>query len=81
MNWINRVALFLHITDSTGQLDLIDLSFIGVVGKILMAPTVDWQSATSLVGLILAKMHTNHLNHKSGNRQSTLQQTISKITS
>ena len=58
---IQRVAYFLHITDGSGQLDLVDLSFMATVIKILIAPNIDWPSLTSLMGLILAKIHKHHL--------------------
>lgn len=51
--------------DSEGNLDLIDLSFIGMVVKVLYAPNIDFPSVCSLVGVILAKMHRSHLESKS----------------
>ena len=62
--WFLKTCFFLHITDGSGQLDLVDLSFIATVVKIMVSPNVDWPSVCSLVPVIMAKMHVTHLRSK-----------------
>lgn len=56
-DWLLRVVYFLHITDGKGQLDLTDLSFVLVIGKILLSPGIDWTAVCALVPVILQQMH------------------------
>jgi hypothetical protein len=58
---LKHIGKFLHIIDNDGKLDLIDLSFVGMVVKVLISPNIDFPSVCSLVGVILAKMHRTHL--------------------
>jgi hypothetical protein len=66
MNKIKRIALLMHIIDNTGKLDLVDLSFIAMVLKVVLAPGIDFPSVTALVGVILAKMHRFHVENRNG---------------
>jgi len=52
-----RTVYFFHITDGKGQLDLTDLSFMLVVGKIILTPGIDWTAVCALVPVILQQMH------------------------
>jgi hypothetical protein len=61
MNYVYKIASFLHITDSAGQLDIVDLAFIASVIKVVIAPGVDYGAMASLIGIILSKMHADHL--------------------
>lgn len=60
MTRLNRIGAFLHITDCNGNLDLVDLSFMLVVGKVILSPGIDYPAVCSLVPVILAKMHKTH---------------------
>lgn len=62
---IMQISFFFHITDGSGQLDLTDLSFMLVVGKVMCAPGIDYQSVCALIGVILAQMHANQIASKS----------------
>jgi hypothetical protein len=66
--FIYKAAYWFHITDGQGQLDLTDLSFMLVVGKVMFAPGIDYQSVCALIGVILAQMHQNQLAAKSVNQ-------------
>jgi hypothetical protein len=70
---IHRVSYFLHITDGQGQLDLTDLSFMLVVGKVIFATGIDYQSVCALVGVILAQMHSNQLAAKASSQPGSNQ--------
>jgi hypothetical protein len=61
---IRRVAKFLHITDAAGQLDIVDLSFIAMCLKVLLAPGIDYAALGSLIAVIMSKMHADHLESK-----------------
>jgi len=56
-----KTCYFLHITDGEGQLDIVDLSFIGVIIKLLFAPSLDWAAVCTMIPLIISQMHSNHL--------------------
>lgn len=59
-----RACYFLHITDGVGQLDIVDLSFMLVVGRLILAPNFDWPAVCTLIPIIAQQMHTNHLDAK-----------------
>lgn len=61
MNWFYKTCYFLHISDGQGQLDIVDLSFIAVIVKLMLAPNFDWQAVCTMIPLIASQMHTNHL--------------------
>lgn len=58
---LQKVAYFFHITDGSGQLDIIDLSFMAVIVKLLFEPTFDWQAVCTMIPLIASQIHTNQL--------------------
>lgn len=58
---IKKISYFLHITDSAGQLDIVDLSFIALVCKVMFAPGIDYAALGSLIAVILSKMHSDQL--------------------
>lgn len=60
-NVITQVSSFLHITDSSGQLDIVDLSFMLTVGKVILAPGIDYSALGALIAVILSKMHSDSL--------------------
>lgn len=62
--YIEKVAFFAHISDGEGQLDIVDLSFIAIVVKMLLAPNFDWQAVCAMLPLIASQMHTNQLSAK-----------------
>lgn len=61
---IKKCSWFLHITDSAGQLDIVDLSFIAMVCKVLFAPGIDYSALGALIAVILSKMHSDQLESK-----------------
>lgn len=65
-NFIFKVSYFLHITDGQGQLDIVDLSFMAVIIKLMFAPNFDWQAVCTLLPLLASQMHTNHLDFLKG---------------
>lgn len=58
---IKKVAKFLHIIDCQGQLDIVDLSFVALVCKVMFAPGIDYAALGSLIAVILSKMHADHI--------------------
>ena len=66
-NSIIKVAKFLHITDSVGQLDIVDISFMLMIGKVLIAPGIDYGALGTLIAVILSKMHSDQLESKRPN--------------
>ncbi len=56
-------AYWLHITDGEGQLDIVDLSLIGIVIKMLFAPHLDWQAVCSMIPILASQMHNQHLDY------------------
>lgn len=67
---IKRIASFLHIVDASGQLDIVDLSFVALVCKVMFAPGIDYAALGSLIAVILSKMHADHL-EASSQRESS----------
>lgn len=65
--WIQPIAYFFHITDGQGQLDIVDLSFMAVIVKLMFAPNFDWGSVCTMIPLIASQMHTNALAAKPNN--------------
>lgn len=63
MRFLSKLAYFLHITDGQGQLDIVDLSFIGITVKLLLAPNMDWQAVCAMIPMLAAQMHSNHLEY------------------
>lgn len=61
---VKQCAWFLHVTDSAGQLDIVDLSFIAMCIKVVIAPGIDYAALGSLIAVILAKMHSDQLDSK-----------------
>lgn len=56
-----RFFYFFHVTDGQGQLDIVDLSFMMMVGKVFLTKGIDWPSVVSLITVILSKMHKSNL--------------------
>ena len=69
-SYIAKIAFFLHITDGQGQLDIVDLSFIAVIIKLMFAPNFDWQAVCTMLPLIASQMHTNQLAAQANQPQS-----------
>jgi hypothetical protein len=67
---ISKITYFLHISDGQGQLDIVDLSFMAVIVKLMFAPNLDWQAVCTMIPLIASQMHTNHLSYLAGQSQS-----------
>lgn len=56
-----KTCYFLHITDGKGQLDIVDLSFMAIIVKMMLAPNFDWAAVCAMIPIIAQQMHTNHL--------------------
>lgn len=54
---LNKILYFLCIVDS-GQLNLPDIAFMIILGKIIFATTVDWASLATLAIAVLNSMHS-----------------------
>jgi len=54
---IRKIGYFLCIIDETPQLNLADVAFIIILGKIIVATTVDWASLATLAIAVLNQMH------------------------
>ena len=61
---ISKIAYFLHIYDGEGQLDLEDISFMLIVGKIMLSPGIDWAAVCALVPVIISQMHVRNTDSK-----------------
>lgn len=61
---LKRICYFLHIIDDRGKLDIIDLSFIATMVKIVASPGIDYPSVCAMLPVLLAKMHRTHLRSK-----------------
>ncbi len=62
---IQKIAYWCHITDGQGQLDIVDLSFMAIIVKIMFAQNMDWSAVCTMIPLIASQMHTNALAAKS----------------
>lgn len=54
---ILKALYFLHIYDGAGQLDLEDIAFMLLVGKLMFSPGIDWAAMCSLIPVIASQMH------------------------
>lgn len=57
INKIAKLAYFLHIYNGEGQLDLEDIAFMLIVGKLVLAPGIDFAAVCSLIPVIASQMH------------------------
>lgn len=64
MNWFVKTMYFLHIYDGAGQLDLEDIAFMLIVGKLVLAPGIDFAAVCSLIPVIAAQMHVRSTDNK-----------------
>lgn len=58
---IYKIAYFLRVIDGDNQLNVIDLAFMALMVKIIMAPAIDWPAVCSLVPVVLSRVHKTHL--------------------
>jgi len=61
--WIKNAGSFLHILDDDGRLNLSDLAFIIIMGKIVASPVLDFPSVITLATVILNKMQKRHVDN------------------
>lgn len=59
-----KLLRFLHIIDDRGKLDIIDLSFIAIMVKVIIAPVIDLSSIGAIVPVLVAKMQRTHYRSK-----------------
>lgn len=57
---IKKIADFFHIIDDDGRLDLSDLAFMIIMGKVVMAVQLDWPSVVTLGTVLANKIHKRH---------------------
>lgn len=55
---LRKVGYFLCLIDETPQLNLPDVAFIIILGKIIFATQVDWASLATLAIAVLNSMHS-----------------------
>lgn len=63
-SFILKALYAVHIYDGEGQLDLEDMAFMLLVGKIMMSPGIDWTAVCTLVPIIAAQMHVRSSDSK-----------------
>lgn len=54
---LNKIGYFLCLVDG-GQLNLPDIAFMIILGKIIFATSVDWASLATLAIAVLNSMHS-----------------------
>lgn len=54
---LRKIAYFLCLIDETPQISLSNIAFLVILGKIIVAPSVDW---TALVTLAITCMNVIH---------------------
>lgn len=78
-----KIGYFLCIVQD-GQLNLPDISFIIILGKIIFAPSVDWAALATLAIAVLNSMHSRQTVATSDitemtNKIQNLQNTVSQL--
>lgn len=68
--FLYRLGDFFHIIDDNNQLDLTDISFMLVIGKIMYSPGIDWAAVCALVPVILQQMHQKQIDSKNNKNSS-----------
>jgi hypothetical protein len=77
---VRKVCYFLRIIDEEPRLDLSDLAFMIILGKIIYAHEVDWPSMVTLAIAALNSMHNRQLDAKANiNEVQEMTQKISDI--
>jgi len=61
MSKIYTVARFLHLIDDRNKLDIVDLSFVAIIIKLVISPNPDWSAVAAIVPVIMAKMQRVHV--------------------
>lgn len=79
-NLILRIGTFLHIIDDDGRLDLSDIAFMIIMGKIVMSPMLDFPSVITLATVILNKMHKRSSDNTAMQDQKDTSEMIQKQT-
>lgn len=51
------IAVFLHIVDDDGRLNLTDVSLMVILVKLAVEPHLDWGAACTLIPVLLNKIH------------------------
>ncbi len=63
-DFILKTLYAIHIYDGAGQLDLEDIAFMLIVGKLILAPGIDFAAVCSLIPVIAAQMHIRSTDNK-----------------
>jgi hypothetical protein len=80
---LNKVAVFLCLVQD-GQLNIPDVAFMIILGKILVAPQLDWPSLVTLAIAVLNSMHSRQIVATDDitnmtNQIQNLQNTVSQV--
>lgn len=75
---LRKICYFLRIIDEEPRLDLSDLAFMIILGKIILATQVDWASMVTLAIAALNAMHNRQLDATAN--ISAVQDMTSKIS-
>lgn len=58
---IQKIAYFLHLIDDDSRLNLEDIAFCVILGKIAFSSNVDWAALVTLAVCCLNMMHKRHV--------------------
>jgi len=59
---LRKIAFFLCLIDETPQISLSNIAFLVIIGKIIVAPSVDWFSIVTLGITCINVMHDRQVN-------------------
>lgn len=54
---IKKAAVFLQLVDASERLDVTNLAFFIIMGKVVAATTLDWPAVITLATVLVNKMH------------------------
>jgi len=77
---IQRLGIFLHFIDDDGRLNLSDIAFIIIMGKIIVAPVLDFPSVITLATVILNKMQKRHVENNMAQDSEQVKEMTQHIT-
>jgi hypothetical protein len=77
---LRKIAYFLCLIDETPQISLSNIAFLVILGKVILAPAVDWTALVTLAITCLNMMHDRSVTNSNISAQITdLQNKISPI--
>jgi hypothetical protein len=57
---IKKIAVFLQLVDASNRLDVTNLAFFIIMGKVVAAETLDWPAVITLATVCLNKIHKRY---------------------